>query len=230
MSERTVLIAHRTAAVRDRFAVALADARHASISADSEAAALDAVANARVPLHLALVDLGLSREPLPFVRALRERAAAPLAVMVFSGTVPSAAEIPPLAAMQVGYINEYASTPQIVPAIAPHLFPDNFNRRRSPRVTIGIPITYRTDETLAGAVTLNIGKGGVAIRTMTPLPRGATALVKFRLPASAAEIEATARVAWSDRKVGMGVQFDGLSSSHQRTIDAFVDRAIPDGA
>ena len=32
-----------------------------------------------------------------------------------------------------GYINEYSAVQHIVPALAPHLFPDHYNRRSSPR-------------------------------------------------------------------------------------------------
>jgi uncharacterized protein (TIGR02266 family) len=223
MSVKTILIAHKSPAVRDRFAVALADARHNSVSADSEAGAVRALETGRVPIDLALVDLSLAAEPLRFVRALVARARPAMPVMVFSGSLASAAEIPALAALNVNYINEYAGTPQILPALAPLLFPDNFNRRVSVRAAVGVPVTYRTDETLTGAVTLDVGKGGLAIRTMNPLPKGTIVQVKFRLPGALAEIDASGHVAWSDRKVGMGVQFDRLSSSQQRALDGFVE-------
>lgn len=225
LSTKTILVAHRTPAIRDRFAVALADARHEAVAADSDIATLGIVQHALRPFSLALVDLGLSSSPIEFIRELHQRASRPLPTMVFSGSLRSAADVPPLAAMGVGFINEYAGTPQIMPAIAPHLFPDNFNRRASPRLPIGVPVTYRTDETLAGAVTLDVGRGGLAIRTMTPLAKGTVVHVKFRLPAGTVDIEASGRVVWSDRKVGMGVQFEGVSSIDQRTLDAFVARA-----
>lgn len=225
LSTKTVLVAHRVPAIRDRFAVALADARHEAVAADSEMAALGIVQHALRPFSLALVDLGLSSNPIDFLRALHGRAAQALPTMVFSGSLRSAADVPPLAAMGVGFINEYAGTPQIMPAIAPHLFPDNFNRRSSVRMPIGVPVTYKTDETLAGAVTLDVGRGGLAIRTMTPLAKGTAIQVKFRLPGTAADIDASGRVVWSDRKVGMGVQFENVSSIDQRAIDAFVERA-----
>jgi uncharacterized protein (TIGR02266 family) len=120
-------------------------------------------------------------------------------------------------------VNEHASTPQILPALAPHLFPDNFNRRASPRVPAGVPVAYRAGLTVAAAVTLDIGKGGLAIRTMTPLARDTPVHVKFRLPGATNEIEATGRVAWADRKVGMGIQFEHVSSNDQRAIDAFLE-------
>jgi uncharacterized protein (TIGR02266 family) len=221
-STRIVLIAHRTAAIRDRFAVALADARHEAVAADSEMAALGIVQHALTPFHLALVDLGLARDPLAFVQALRERAARPLPLMIFSGSLRSAADVPPLAAMNAGFINDFAATSQIMPALAPHLFPDNFNRRAAARLAIGIPVTYRTNHVRSGAMTLDVGAGGMAIRTMTPLEKGTSLQLKFRLPNTAGDIETAGRVVWSDRKVGMGIQFEEVSSAHERSIAAFI--------
>ncbi|MCC7010834.1 MAG: PilZ domain-containing protein [Acidobacteria bacterium] len=218
MSTKTVLIAHRQAAVRDRFAVALADARHGCVLTDSEDAAMEAAAHQ--PFDLAVVDLGLSATPVAFVRRLAGRA---VPVMVFSGSVPTAAEIPPLAALNVSYVNEYASTAQILPALAPRLFPDSFNRRVNVRAAIGVPVTYRAGDLVAGAVTLDLGRGGVAIRTMTPLAKGTPIQVRFRLPGVPQEIDASGLVAWSDIRVGMGVQFDRVSATDQRTIEGFVE-------
>ena len=41
-----------------------------------------------------------------------------------------------------GYVNEYRAVLHILPSLAPHLFPDNFNGRISPRVVLGIPIQF----------------------------------------------------------------------------------------
>ncbi len=223
MSVKTILIAHRDAGVRDRFAVALADARHRFIPAATEAAATQAAADRGVTIDLALIDLTLASDRMGFVRDVRRGAGAPIPVIVFAGSVESAAEVPALVEAGVGYINEHAGTPQILPALAPHLFPDNFNRRSSLRVAVGVPISYRAGPTIAGAVTLDVGKGGVGIRTMSPLPKGTAVQLKFRLPGAAAEIDAAGRVAWSDRKVGMGIQFETISGTDQRVIDAFID-------
>jgi len=224
MSVKTILVAHRTAAIRDRFAAALADARHAYLLAASAAEIRQAMANETTPVSLALIDLGLADDGVTLVRDLRDAARRPLPVVVFSGSVTHAAQVQALATVQVaGYINEHASTPQILPALAPHLFPDNFNRRASRRVTLGIPVSYRAGQTLMGATTLDVSKGGLAIRTMNPLPPGTALSVTFRLPGAAAEIEAAGRVAWSDRKVGMGIQLERVSASDQLAIDEFVD-------
>jgi hypothetical protein len=63
----------------------------------------------------------------------------------------------------------------------------------------------------------------VAIRTLTPLAKGTSIQVRFRLPGVPQEIDAAGHVAWSDTKVGMGVQFERVSPIDQRTIEGFVE-------
>jgi len=123
----------------------------------------------------------------------------------------------------VGYINEYSAPQNIAPAVAPHLFPDSFNRRSSPRMTLGVPVQYRVGNSIAAALTMNLGHGGLAIRTTSPLEAGTRLRVRFRLPGAAGEIEAEGRVAWSDRHAGMGIQFEAMDVQAQTQIDAFVD-------
>src|SRR6185295_2489213 len=117
MSAKTILIAHRHAAVRDRFAVALADARHEFVIAETESGAARAVSTAAQPFSLALVDLGLSADPVRFIRTLKDgaRPRAPLPIIVFAGTVGAVGDVPAFASMNVGYINEHAGTAQILP-------------------------------------------------------------------------------------------------------------------
>ena len=102
-------------------------------------------------------------------------------MLIFSGTIANADEVRELAALGVaGYVNEYSAVQHILPSLAPHLFPDNFNRRGSPRVVLGIPIQYRFGNTIAAALTLNLSHGGIAIRTTSPLDSGAKIKVRFR--------------------------------------------------
>src|SRR5512141_105402 len=153
MRDKTILIAHRQASVRDRFAAALADARHAYVTVETEEAARLAAADPATPVSLALIDLGVSSDAAAFVRGLRQSAGRELPVVVFAGTVGSADQVRALLALNVaGYVNEHAATPQILPAVAPHLFPDSFNRRESPRVVLGVPVSYRAGQTIAGAL------------------------------------------------------------------------------
>ena len=158
-----------------------------------------------------MLDLRLPHAPgVDLVRSIRKLDEGRLPILVFSGTIASADEVRELAALGVaGYVNEYSAVQHILPSLAPHLFPDNFNRRSSPRVVLGIPIQYRFGNTIAAALTLNLSHGGIAIRTTSPLDGGAQdARCGSACPGSKRDIDAEGRVAWSDRRVGMGIQFE----------------------
>jgi uncharacterized protein (TIGR02266 family) len=222
---KTVVIADDTGFVRDRFKAALEEAGHRSIVVRS---AVELLARVRADLDridLVALDLRLPNAPgVDLVRAIRKIDEGRLRILVFSGTIASAEEVRELAGLGVvGYINEYSAVQHIMPSLAPHLFPDSFNRRGSPRVVLGIPVAYRFGNTIATALTLNLARGGIAIRTTSPLESGAAARIRFRLPAGPREIEVEARVSWSDRRVGMGLQFEKVDPADQTAIDAFVD-------
>jgi len=222
---KTVVIADDTGFVRDRFKAALEEAGHRSIVVRS---AVELLARVRADLDridLVALDLRLPNAPgVDLVRAIRKIDEGRLRILVFSGTIASAEEVRELAGLGVvGYINEYSAVQHIMPSLAPHLFPDSFNRRGSPRVVLGIPVAYRFGNTIATALTLNLARGGIAIRTTSPLESGAAARIRFRLPAGPREIEVEARVSWSDRRVGMGLQFEKVEPADQAAIDAFVD-------
>ena len=221
---KTILIAHRSAEIRERFAAAVTDARHACVSSVSEADTLAALAPDGIPApHLAVIDLGMVEDGAAFVRTLRRRAGGDLAVMVFAGSLSSATPVAALAPLKVGYVNEHAAAAQILPALAPLLFPDNFNRRACARVRIGLLVTYRVGQTVAGATTLDVGKSGISVRTMSPLAIGTALHIKFRLPSATGDVEAGGQVIWSDHRVGMGIQFEQVSSVDQRSLETFVD-------
>ena len=226
MSNKTVIVADDTAFVRDRFATALVGAGHKALPVKSAAELL-----AHIREDLSLIDLLVLDLRLPhaggveLVRSIRKIDGGRLPILVFSGTIANAAEVRDLAALGVsGYVNEYSAVQNILPSLAPHLFPDNFNRRGSPRVVLGIPVAYRFGNTIAAALTLNISRGGLAIRTTSTLDPGTAMKVRFRLPGGKKDVEADSRVAWSDRRVGMGLQFEKVESADQKAIDEFVDQ------
>jgi uncharacterized protein (TIGR02266 family) len=222
---KTVVVADDTAFVRDRFRVAIENAGHKAIVVKSAAELLARVRADLDHIHLIVVDLRLPHAPgVDLVRSIRKLDDGRLPVLIFSGTIANADEVRELAALGVaGYVNEYSAVQHILPSLAPHLFPDNFNRRSSPRVVLGIPIQYRFGNTIAAALTLNLSHGGIAIRTTSPLEAGAKIKVRFRMPGSKKDIDGEGRVAWSDRRVGMGIQFEKVEPSHQAVIDSFVD-------
>jgi two-component system, chemotaxis family, chemotaxis protein CheY len=225
VSVKTVVIADDSEFVRDRFRSALETAGHRAFTVRSAAELLGRVRADLTEIDLIVVDLRLPHaEGVELVRAIRRLDGGRVPVLVFSGTITGADEVRDLASLGVaGYVNEYSAAQHILPSLAPHLFPDNFNRRTSPRVVLGIPVAYRFGNTIAAAVTLNLSKGGLAIRTMSPLENTAHARVRFRLPSAKQDIDADARVVWSDRRVGMGLQFERVVPADQGAVDDFVD-------
>ena len=224
---KTVIIADDTAFVRDRFATALLGAGHAALLTVCAAELLARIRADLDRIDLVVLDLRLPHAGgVELVRSIRKiDTAQRLPIIVFSGTIATADEVRDLAALGVaGYVNEYSALQHILPSLAPHLFPDNFNRRGSPRVVLGIPVNYRYGNMIAAALTLNLSKGGLAIRTMSPLESGAQVRARFRLPGSKQEIHSESRVAWSDRKLGMGLQFEKVAPPDQAAIDQFVDQ------
>jgi uncharacterized protein (TIGR02266 family) len=222
---KTVLVADDTAFVRDRFKAALEGAGYRVITVTTAAELLATVHGERDQLDLLIVDLRLPQaKGVDVIRNIRTLDHGQLPILVFSGTITAAEEVRELAALGVaGYVNEYSAVHHILPSLAPHLSPEQFNRRSSPRVTLGIPIAYRVGNTIAAALAFNLSHQGIAIRTATPLAVGAKARLRFRLPGSKKDIDADAIVRWSRTTTGMGLQFEHVDEPDRRAIDEFVD-------
>jgi uncharacterized protein (TIGR02266 family) len=224
-SAKTVVIADDTAFVRDRFQAALEMAGHRAMPIGSAAELLTRLRTDLPRIDLLVLDLQLPNAPgVDLVRSIRKLDHGRLPILILSGTIARADEVRDLATLGIaGYVNEYSAPQHILPSLAPHLFPDKFNRRSSPRVVLGIPVQYRFGNTIAAALALNLSHGGIAIRTTSPLEVGAKIKVRFRMPGSTRDIDAEGRVGWSDRRVGMGVQFENVDVAGQLLIDNFVD-------
>jgi uncharacterized protein (TIGR02266 family) len=219
---KMVLVADDTAFVRERFRTALENAGHRAVVARTGPELLAALRELRSRLDLIVLDLRLPQGGLGLLRALRKVDPA-IPLVVFSGTIASADEVRELSTLGVaGYLNEYTAVQHIVPSLSPHLFPSEFNRRTSPRVVLGIPIAYRFGNTIATSLTLNISRGGVAVRTTNPLPVGTPVRTRFRLPGGRKDADVEATVAWIDTRVGMGLQFTKVNDTSQAEIDHFV--------
>jgi CheY-like chemotaxis protein len=222
---KTVVVADDTAFVRDRFKAAIEGAGHRALTVKSAAELLARVRTELAVLDLILLDLRLPHTSgIDVVRNIRKMDEGRVPILVFSGTVTSAEEVRELAALGIaGYVNEYSAVQHILPSIAPHLFPEDYNRRGSPRVVLGIPIACRVGNTISAALTLNLSRGGIGIRTTSPLEPQAKLRLRFRLPGSKKDIDADAHVRWSDNRVGMGLKFDRVGAVDQAAIDEFVD-------
>jgi uncharacterized protein (TIGR02266 family) len=222
---KSVIVADDTAFVRDRFTTALELAGHRASAVATGAELMARVRAEAGRVDLVVLDLRLPQSHgIRLVRELRRVEGFTAPIVVFSGTIANAGEVRQLSELGVaGYVNEYTAVQHIVPALAPHLFPDHYNRRSSPRVALGISVSYRVGNTIAAAVTLNISRGGLAIRTTSPLGPGTGVKVRFRLPGGKKDIDAEARVAWTERGVGMGLQFSKIEPADQGLVDQFVE-------
>ncbi len=157
-------------------------------------------------LDLIVLDLRMPHASgVELVRRIRKLDQGHLPILVFSGTVSSVDEVRELAALGVaGYLNEYSAVEHILPSIAPHLFPDTFNRRDSPRVVLGLAVSYRVGKQIKAALSLNLSSSGIAIRTSGPPPRDTVLKMRFALPGSKKEMETEGIVCWSRAEVGHG--------------------------
>lgn len=222
---KTVLVAADTPFVRDRFKAALDAAGHRAVVVKSVAQLLARVHADLDELDLIVLDLRMPHASgAELVRRIRKLDQGHLPILVFSGSVTSAEEVRELAGLGVGgYLNEYSAVEHILPSIEPHLFPDNFNRRGGPRVVMGIPVSYRAGGTIAAALSLNLSRGGLAIRTSSPLAPNSALRVRFALPGSKRELETEAVVCWSNKRAGMGIRFTSVKPADQAAIDEFVN-------
>jgi uncharacterized protein (TIGR02266 family) len=225
IATKTVLIADDTAFVRDRFSSAIENAGHHAIAVRTGAELLALVGDESCAIDLIVLDLRLpDGGGIALLHRLRAARPHPPTILVFSGTIGNADEVRELVPLGVaGYINEYTAAQHIVPSLGPHLFPDHYNRRSSPRVGLATPVAYRVGNNIAAALTINISQGGVAIRTSSPLEIGTDIKLRFRLPSARRDVDASARVCWSDRRVGMGLEFTTIEPADRSAIGEFVE-------
>ena len=224
-TRKTVAVVSATTFVRDRFKAALEAAGHRPLMVRSVAQLFAHVHADFDELDLIVLDLKMQHSAgVELVKRIRKLDSGRLPILVVSGSVTSVDEVRELAALGVaGYLNEYIAVEHILPSMAPHLFPETFNRRENPRVVMGTPVSYRVGKTIAAALALNLSFGGVAIRTSKPAVRGTVMKVRFALPGSKREIETEAVVCWSDQKAGMGVRFTKVKPADQEMINGFVE-------
>lgn len=224
MTPKTVLVAIDAPDIVDRFAAALGGAGHRVIGAGRAHELFRALASQAARIDLLVLDVGLERQIVQRIRQVAP--AAP--IIAFSRSVRSARDVRALAGLGVErYVDEHVAAERILPALAPLLSPNSFDRRTSRRRTLGIPAALRRGDAIVPAFTLNVGNGGMAVRAMTGLGAGAEVTVRFRLPRSRRDIEVAARVVWSDRQTGLGLQFENVDTADQSAIDEFVDRREP---
>jgi len=226
MIPKTILIATKATDIHDRFSTALQSAGHRALLASNVSNLLEQLSESTVHVDLVVLDLRIQVTGVELVRKLRALNSK-LPIIILSGSVQTAAEARELINLGIAsYVNEYSAVQHILPSLAPQLFPDSFNRRTSVRVTLGIPLAIRVEESITAALMLNLGKGGIGVRTMNPIDTGIKVNIRFRLPGYQQDINATSKVTWSDSRSGMGVQFEYVEPREQSAIDEFVDQQL----
>ncbi len=108
-------------------------------------------------------------------------------------------------------------------------------QRRHDRVPKKFRISYSSPEAFTKSYLLNIGKGGIFIKTTKPLKKRENTSVKMFLPDGGKELEVTGEVIWSSEKKhrtpigeyppGMGIKFVNLSAEDKERIDRVLRRS-----
>ena len=107
--------------------------------------------------------------------------------------------------------------------------------RKHPRYKVAIPVDCSTRDLFVSNHVCNIGKGGLFIRSDTPLPLNAEVSLVLYLPATKGSIRATGRVIWNydiqkgtARIVpGSGIRFVGMSVSDRTTLESYLAGLAP---
>jgi type IV pilus assembly protein PilZ len=100
-------------------------------------------------------------------------------------------------------------------------------RRRDPRYSVHIAVDCQTREMFVSNYVTNISKGGVFVRTDTPLPLYSEIVLTLALPGSERKIAARGKVAWTydvrkeDGRLvpGMGIKFLDMSPADREAIE-----------
>lgn len=218
---RAVVVMTHDIAFRARLHAALA---RAGLDLQTVEVSAPPVTHVTTPPLLVLFDLRQRPDSsAPLVGDWRAHLGTAVPLIVVAESLSSAAQARALHAAGItGYLSVSTDEGQLMPALAPWLYPDNFNRRSHPRLEISLPVSYRTADSVGAALTRNIGSGGMAVRTTLPLAPDTPVVVSVRLPGHADTLTIEARVCWREPGVAMGLTFTRLSADAQAAIDACV--------
>ena len=115
------------------------------------------------------------------------------------------------------YVNDFSTPQQILSSLAPYLFHDNFNRRASPRVAVAMGVSCRVGQQRRRVADgpQHRARRDRAAHARARAQRDASMTLRFRLPAVAHDLEVDARVCWTDPHLGLGAQFERVSTEDQ---------------
>jgi len=106
-----------------------------------------------------------------------------------------------------------------------------FHSRKHPRVQLEMEVEYKKGSKFERAVSHNISKGGMFIKSEEPLPEDKNTVVKFVIDPEKEPLKVRSRVAWTrggeqssitKQPPGMGVEFIFEDESERNMIREFV--------
>jgi hypothetical protein len=100
---------------------------------------------------------------------------------------------------------------------------DKRQQRRAKLITQVTCDALSRDEVL---VTRDISAGGLFITTKNPLPLDSVVRLTFSLGAGHPNTLCAGRVVYSQKGMGMGIQFADLSETDRESLEKFVDEVI----
>ncbi len=101
-------------------------------------------------------------------------------------------------------------------------------RRRYPRFNLKLRVKYEFKDEVNVNSSVNISRGGILIKSKSPVPVNAHIIMRIELPTSHEDIIAISRVAWVE-KSGDGdtymvaLSFSSMDSYDNRTLTAFIE-------
>jgi len=101
--------------------------------------------------------------------------------------------------------------------------------RGDKRVKKTLSLSYKDQESFVSAYTSNIGKGGLFIKTSSPLPEGESFILKLKLPGLVEALKINCEVVWvnkdesrTDMPVGMGLRFVDMDKNERFLLDKYI--------
>jgi uncharacterized protein (TIGR02266 family) len=102
--------------------------------------------------------------------------------------------------------------------------------RAHPRYEVSIPVDCSTRDAFVSSQFCNISRGGMFIRSDTPLPIDAEVTLVLRLPGPGRSIRARGRVVWNYDMVkgttrivpGSGIRFVDMAAEDLETLEGFL--------
>lgn len=76
------------------------------------------------------------------------------------------------------------------------------------------------------AFILDLSEGGIAIQSLAPIQYGESIQLRFQLPGTQHQIQAMARVVWTDATGRIGMEFDEVSTAHREQLKTWVAKRV----